>query len=166
MQFIDQVARNFRMILKVCLAINQGFSGRFAGLGYVQSVSWYCFYWSFKIQNVLTLYIYIYCFLKRKVNPQIFIIAHVLRQFIGILFTFPCCLQILFVLSCWKYEGLDLMGYVYPPWAVAVGWCITASSILCIPVYGVYRFIITPGTLKQVIVVEEWNTLTVCIFCV
>lgn len=57
--------------------------------------------------------------------------------------------KILFVLSCWKYEGLDLMGYVYPPWAVAVGWCITASSILCIPVYGVYRFIITPGTLKQ-----------------
>lgn len=61
----------------------------------------------------------------------------------------PICLLILFVLSCWKYEGLDLMGYVYPPWAVAVGWCITASSILCIPVYGVYRFIITPGTLKQ-----------------
>lgn len=61
----------------------------------------------------------------------------------------PICLLILFVLSCWKYEGLELMGYVYPPWAVAVGWCITASSILCIPVYGVYRFIITPGTLKQ-----------------
>lgn len=61
----------------------------------------------------------------------------------------PICLLILFVLSCWKYEGLELMGYVYPPWAVAVGWTITASSILCIPVYGVYRFIITPGTLKQ-----------------
>lgn len=61
----------------------------------------------------------------------------------------PICLLILFVLSCWKYEGLELMGYVYPPWAVAVGWSITASSILCIPVYGVYRFIITPGTLKQ-----------------
>lgn len=61
----------------------------------------------------------------------------------------PICLMILFVLSCWKYEGLQLMGYVYPQWAVALGWCITASSIICIPVYGVYRFIITPGTLKQ-----------------
>lgn len=61
----------------------------------------------------------------------------------------PICLLILFVLSCWKYEWLTLMGYVYPPWAVALGWCITASSIICIPVYGVYRFIITPGTLKQ-----------------
>lgn len=66
MQFINQVARNFRMILKVCLAINQGFSGRFAGLGYVQSVSWYCFYWCFKIQNVLTLYIYIYILFFEK----------------------------------------------------------------------------------------------------
>ncbi|KAJ8312336.1 LOW QUALITY PROTEIN: hypothetical protein KUTeg_009709 [Tegillarca granosa] len=62
----------------------------------------------------------------------------------------PICLIALFVLSIWAYDGMALEGYTYPGWSLAVGWCITCSSLICIPIYIVYKFITTPGTFKQV----------------
>ncbi|XP_034256054.1 sodium-dependent serotonin transporter isoform X2 [Thrips palmi] len=38
----------------------------------------------------------------------------------------------------------------YPPWAISVGWVLTASSLLCIPVYIIYKFSITSGNCSQV----------------
>lgn len=45
---------------------------------------------------------------------------------------------------------LRLFDYTYPYWTTVVGYCIGTSSIICIPIYMVYRLIITPGTLKEV----------------
>ncbi|XP_021340900.1 sodium-dependent serotonin transporter-like [Mizuhopecten yessoensis] len=61
----------------------------------------------------------------------------------------PVSLFLLFVLSIWAYSGIQLDGYVYPDWSVAVGWCITCSSLICIPLYIVCNIISTKGTLKQ-----------------
>ncbi|XP_009556762.2 sodium-dependent serotonin transporter [Cuculus canorus] len=44
---------------------------------------------------------------------------------------------------------LRLFGYNYPYWTTVVGYCIGTSSIICIPIYMVYRLIITSGTLKE-----------------
>ncbi|KFQ27772.1 Sodium-dependent serotonin transporter, partial [Merops nubicus] len=44
---------------------------------------------------------------------------------------------------------LRLFDYRYPYWTTVVGYCIGTSSIICIPIYMVYRLIITPGTLKE-----------------
>ncbi|POI31037.1 hypothetical protein CIB84_005212 [Bambusicola thoracicus] len=44
---------------------------------------------------------------------------------------------------------LRLFDYNYPYWTTVVGYCIGTSSIICIPIYMVYRLIITPGTLKE-----------------
>ncbi|GAB0198030.1 sodium-dependent serotonin transporter [Grus japonensis] len=44
---------------------------------------------------------------------------------------------------------LRLFDYSYPYWTTVVGYCIGTSSIICIPIYMVYRLIITPGTLKE-----------------
>lgn len=63
---------------------------------------------------------------------------------------FGIVFQALFVLSIWAYDGMVLEGYTYPGWSIAVGWCITCSSLICIPIYIVYKFITTPGTFKQV----------------
>lgn len=41
--------------------------------------------------------------------------------------------------------------YKYPEWSLQVGYALTASSILCIPVYIVYKFAITPGGIAQVL---------------
>jgi len=58
--------------------------------------------------------------------------------------------QILFVLSIVAYEGLSLEGYVFPFWSEVVGWMVTGSSLICIPAYMIYSFIVTPGSLQQV----------------
>ncbi|NXE52153.1 SC6A4 protein, partial [Casuarius casuarius] len=44
---------------------------------------------------------------------------------------------------------LRLFDYNYPYWTTVVGYCIGTSSVICIPIYMVYRLIITPGTLKE-----------------
>lgn len=40
--------------------------------------------------------------------------------------------------------------YKYPEWSLYVGYALTASSILCIPIYIVYKFAVTPGSVVQV----------------
>ena len=56
----------------------------------------------------------------------------------------------LFVLSIWAYDGIDLLGYEYPMWSLGIGWAITLSSIVCIPIYMVHMFFTTEGTFRQV----------------
>lgn len=61
----------------------------------------------------------------------------------------PLFLFILFVLSIVAYEGLSLDNYVFPPWSEVVGWLVTVSSLVCIPAYMLYSFVVTPGNLGQ-----------------
>ncbi|XP_066561746.1 sodium- and chloride-dependent GABA transporter 2-like [Amia ocellicauda] len=39
--------------------------------------------------------------------------------------------------------------YVYPGWAYVLGWCLTLSSAVCVPVWMVFKLSQTPGTLCQ-----------------
>ncbi|XP_076452888.1 sodium-dependent serotonin transporter-like [Babylonia areolata] len=61
----------------------------------------------------------------------------------------PLGLCPLFVLSLVGYMPLELDGYVYPGWALAVGWMVTAVSILCIPAYAVFSLLLSSGTWTQ-----------------
>lgn len=62
----------------------------------------------------------------------------------------PTFLLVIFIFSLLGYE--DMLGeeYIYPEWSIVVGWILTLSSILCIPIYIIYKILITPGTIKQV----------------
>ena len=54
-------------------------------------------------------------------------------------------------MSILAYGGIELNGYVYPEWATSVGWCVTCSSIIPIPLYMIYRFVfVNKGNLLQV----------------
>uniref|UniRef100_A0A8V5HHE8 Transporter n=1 Tax=Melopsittacus undulatus TaxID=13146 RepID=A0A8V5HHE8_MELUD len=44
---------------------------------------------------------------------------------------------------------LRLFDYNYPYWTTVVGYCIGTSSVIFIPIYMVYRLVITPGTFKE-----------------
>lgn len=47
----------------------------------------------------------------------------------------------------------DMMAggtYIYPDWSINMGWLMTASSIMCIPAYFIYKVIKTPGSFMQV----------------
>ncbi|XP_022915297.1 sodium-dependent dopamine transporter-like [Onthophagus taurus] len=47
------------------------------------------------------------------------------------------------------HEPLRYIDYIYPSWAEWVGWCLTLSSVLMIPLVAVIQLIRTPGTFKE-----------------
>ncbi|XP_022243351.1 sodium- and chloride-dependent GABA transporter 2-like [Limulus polyphemus] len=46
-------------------------------------------------------------------------------------------------------------SYHYPQWAIAVGWILALSSMLCIPLYSLYKLTTVCGSLS-----ERWKILT------
>lgn len=62
----------------------------------------------------------------------------------------PVFLLVIFIFSLMGYEEMLAGDYEYPEWSIALGWALTLSSILCIPLYIIYKILITPGTIKQV----------------
>ncbi|KAG8230301.1 hypothetical protein J437_LFUL008492 [Ladona fulva] len=57
----------------------------------------------------------------------------------------PIFILVIFICSLVNYEELNSGEYVYPSWSVPVGWILTMSSIMWIPIYIVYKIAITPG---------------------
>jgi solute carrier family 6 GABA transporter-like protein 6/8/11/12/13 len=45
--------------------------------------------------------------------------------------------------------------YEYPGWAIAFGWLLALSSMLALPLYALYAFVTTPGSMRQ-----RWIKLT------
>ncbi|XP_015197942.2 sodium- and chloride-dependent GABA transporter 2-like isoform X1 [Lepisosteus oculatus] len=55
-----------------------------------------------------------------------------------------------FIFSLVKYTPLKFNNtYEYPWWGYAVGWYFTLSSTLMVPLWMVYKMLLTPGTLRQ-----------------
>ncbi|XP_065160675.1 sodium-dependent serotonin transporter [Atheta coriaria] len=61
----------------------------------------------------------------------------------------PVFLLVIFIFCLLGHEEMLGTEYNYPDWSINVGWALTASSTLCIPVYIVYKFLITPGDCAQ-----------------
>lgn len=81
-------------------------------------------------------------------HSEFSIYPFVMWRFISMSFLpFP---QVLFILSLVYNKPIELGGYVYPDWALAVGWIISISSLVWIPIYMTYRFIKSKGNLKEV----------------
>lgn len=58
--------------------------------------------------------------------------------------------QFVTVFSLVKYEGAKYKGEALPPWSQGVGWMMALSSMLCVPVYAIYIWIVTKGPARQV----------------
>jgi hypothetical protein len=58
--------------------------------------------------------------------------------------------QVLFILSLVMAPVPQYSNYVYPEWSIAIGWLMVVSSLLCIPAYAIYKFLITPGSVVEV----------------
>lgn len=66
------------------------------------------------------------------------------------LYISPVFLLVIFIFSLLGYEEMLGGEYEYPEWSIALGWALTLSSILCIPIYIIYKILITPGNFKHV----------------
>ncbi|XP_005999721.3 sodium-dependent serotonin transporter [Latimeria chalumnae] len=62
-----------------------------------------------------------------------------------------CPIFLLFIIGSFLAlpPDLKLFNYHYPYWTTVVGYCIGTSSFICVPIYMIYKLIITPGTLKE-----------------
>jgi len=49
-----------------------------------------------------------------------------------------------------KYERFTYKDYQYPWWAELTGWGLAFSSMLVIPIFAIYKIIVTPGNIKSV----------------
>ncbi|CAL8129654.1 unnamed protein product [Orchesella dallaii] len=61
----------------------------------------------------------------------------------------PVFILIIFIFSFFSYEELNTAEYQYPKWSIIVGWMLTLSSIICVPIYIIYMFIRTPGSFLE-----------------
>ncbi|XP_063624737.1 sodium-dependent serotonin transporter [Cydia splendana] len=57
----------------------------------------------------------------------------------------PVFLLVLFVFSLLAHEEMLGGEYTYPAWSIQVGWLLTGTTVSAIPVYIIYKFLITPG---------------------
>uniref|UniRef100_A0A673HXF0 Transporter n=1 Tax=Sinocyclocheilus rhinocerous TaxID=307959 RepID=A0A673HXF0_9TELE len=65
-------------------------------------------------------------------------------------FVSPTFLLFVVIASIVTSGELRYDDYVFPPWSNTVGWFIALSSMLCVPIYAIYKFLILPGTFKEV----------------
>ncbi|XP_002128645.2 sodium- and chloride-dependent taurine transporter-like [Ciona intestinalis] len=72
------------------------------------------------------------------------------------IFGTPLLTTCTFIYAMVKFEPLVYNKvYVYPEWGTAIGWVLALSSMVFIPGYAIYAFIVTPGTMH-----ERWVKLT------
>ncbi|XP_029455806.1 sodium- and chloride-dependent betaine transporter-like [Rhinatrema bivittatum] len=65
-------------------------------------------------------------------------------------FVTPAVCLATFLFSLIKYAPLKYNNeYVYPPWGYAIGWLMASSSVICIPLYAIYYFLRTEGSLSK-----------------
>ena len=62
----------------------------------------------------------------------------------------------MFSLCSYSYSELRYnRTYIYPNWAISVGWMLACSSVIMIPIVAAYQLLIAPGqTLSQVSTVK------------
>ena len=46
-----------------------------------------------------------------------------------------------------NYKGSSYDDYIFPAWANVLGWCITFSSVVCIPIVGLFKIARAEGSL-------------------
>ena len=73
------------------------------------------------------------------------------------------CFQSVFVMSAINYSELTYERpseeYVYPDWAVGIGWALASCSAICIPIYAIYitcKFTIVEGKVSVKIRSRVW----------
>ncbi|XP_062845439.1 sodium-dependent noradrenaline transporter [Trichomycterus rosablanca] len=64
-------------------------------------------------------------------------------------FVSPVFLLVVVIASIVTANDLKYEDYIFPSWALWVGWSISMSSMIFVPLYAVYKFLSLPGTFKQ-----------------
>ncbi|XP_017778990.1 PREDICTED: sodium- and chloride-dependent GABA transporter 1-like [Nicrophorus vespilloides] len=62
----------------------------------------------------------------------------------------PFVMIAIFIFQCVQFQPLVYGGdYVYPQWANIIGFCISLSSMVWVPIYAIYYCIAGPGSISE-----------------
>ncbi|ROK87107.1 Sodium-dependent dopamine transporter [Anabarilius grahami] len=61
-------------------------------------------------------------------------------------FVSPCFLLFMVVISFATFNPPKYGTYYFPTWATMVGWCLSISSMIMVPLYAIYKFCSLPGS--------------------
>uniref|UniRef100_A0A672L786 Transporter n=1 Tax=Sinocyclocheilus grahami TaxID=75366 RepID=A0A672L786_SINGR len=61
-------------------------------------------------------------------------------------FVSPCFLLFMVVVSFATFNPPKYGSYYFPTWATMLGWCLSISSMIMVPLYAIYKFCSLPGS--------------------
>ncbi|KAK3566831.1 hypothetical protein QTP86_004565 [Hemibagrus guttatus] len=61
-------------------------------------------------------------------------------------FISPLIISFILIFTVIQYKPITYNDYVYPDWSLAIGFCMALSSVICIPVYALYKISVSDGT--------------------
>ncbi|CAL8371829.1 unnamed protein product [Boreogadus saida] len=60
-------------------------------------------------------------------------------------FISPLIISFILIFTVIQYKPITYNDYVYPGWSLGIGFCMAMSSVICIPIYALYRISRSPG---------------------
>ncbi|XP_048104689.1 sodium- and chloride-dependent glycine transporter 1 isoform X2 [Alosa alosa] len=60
-------------------------------------------------------------------------------------FVSPIIISFILIFTVIQYRPITYGTYVYPQWSLAIGFLMALSSVICIPIYALYKIAMSPG---------------------
>ncbi|TSM20225.1 Sodium- and chloride-dependent glycine transporter 1 [Bagarius yarrelli] len=61
-------------------------------------------------------------------------------------FISPLIITFILIFTVIQYKPITYNDYVYPDWSLVIGFCMALSSVICIPVYAIFKIAVSDGT--------------------
>ncbi|KAI5104000.1 sodium- and chloride-dependent glycine transporter 1 isoform X1 [Silurus meridionalis] len=61
-------------------------------------------------------------------------------------FISPLIISFILIFTVIQYKPITYNDYVYPDWSLVIGFCMALSSVICIPVYALFKISMSDGT--------------------
>ncbi|XP_060563213.1 sodium- and chloride-dependent glycine transporter 1-like [Ruditapes philippinarum] len=137
------------IVLAFLLAIPQVTRG---GFYLLTLVDWYAATFSMTIFALMELLVMTFIYGVKRVDANM---REMTGKGVPILFkiawcvTTPILLVVTLGFTVYTYKPPSYGSYEYEPWHISLGWCISSSSLVPIPLYLFYRLYKTPGTILE-----------------
>lgn len=66
--------------------------------------------------------------------------------------------QFMVVVSFATFNPPKYGSYYFPTWANMIGWCLSLSSMIMVPLYAIYKFCTLPGSCCEVSIPQSFST--------
>uniref|UniRef100_A0A8C9ZES4 Transporter n=1 Tax=Sander lucioperca TaxID=283035 RepID=A0A8C9ZES4_SANLU len=72
-------------------------------------------------------------------------------------FISPLIISFILIFTVIQYKPIKYNNYVYPGWSLAIGFSMALSSVVCIPIYALYKISRSPGATFREVQTPSFN---------